>query len=255
MTPGQEFLVKGFPLWGDLSLDGYRSENWGTALTAQDAVSMWLGDGLQANTMLPADRSDIGAAVAVSEQIYIVLETALSTPGRQHQGTAYNILTGVPMTQAACMGWSTQSAVYVDLSQYSVPVAVSTARPGGDVVHDVKYGQALWSIANEYGTTMEQIKRLNTLADDTVIEGWKLLVRKGATQPAPSPVTLSTRTASRREISSAIPSLTLTPVLEEVLPCLNAGDFLKQHSTVVAALLISFSILVAGLVGFGRKSS
>jgi hypothetical protein len=30
---------------------------------------MWLGDGLQANTMLSSDRSDIGAAVAVSEQI------------------------------------------------------------------------------------------------------------------------------------------------------------------------------------------
>jgi hypothetical protein len=45
------------------------------------------------------------------------------------------------MTQAACMGWSTQSAVYVDLSQYSV--AVRTARPDGDVVHEVKHGQTL----------------------------------------------------------------------------------------------------------------
>jgi hypothetical protein len=33
-------------------------------------------------------RSDIGAAVAVSDQIYVVLETALSTPSRQHQNTA-----------------------------------------------------------------------------------------------------------------------------------------------------------------------
>ena len=254
MTLGQELLVKGFPLWGDLSMDGYRSENWGTAATAQDAISMWLGDDLHANTMLSQYRSDVGAAVAVSDQIYIVLETALGTPGRQHQGTAYDILTGIPMTQAACMGWSTQSAGYVDLSQYSVPVALSTARPDGDVVHEVKYGQTLWSIAIEYGTTIEQIKRLNNLTDDTVIQGWKLLVKKGATQPAPATITLTTGVAAIREIATPIPATALAPVVEEIRTPFDVGNFLRQNSTIVVALLISFSILVAGLVGFGRKS-
>ncbi|MFZ5884405.1 MAG: CAP domain-containing protein, partial [Chloroflexota bacterium] len=28
MTLGQQLLSMGFPLWGDLSMDGYRSENW-----------------------------------------------------------------------------------------------------------------------------------------------------------------------------------------------------------------------------------
>ena len=255
MTLGHELLVKGFPLWGDLSMDGYRSENWGTAMTAQDAISMWLGDDLHANTMLSPFRSDIGAAVAVSNQIYIVLETALGTPGRQHQGTAYDILTGIPMTQAACMGWSTQSAGYVDLSQYSVPVALSTARLDGDVVHEVKYGQTLWSIAIEYGTTIEQLKRLNNLTDDTVIQGWKLLVKKGATQPVPSIVTQAAEAAFLGEISTPSPTVTLTPVVEEMVIPFNAGNFLKENSTIVVALLISFSILVAGIVGFGRKSS
>jgi hypothetical protein len=252
MTLGQELLVKGFPLWGDLSMDGYRSENWGTALTAQDAISMWLSDDLHANTMLSPHRSDIGAAVAVSDQIYIVLETAYSTPSRQHQGTAYDILTGIPMTQAACMGWSTQSAGYVD---HSIPVAISTARLDGDVVHEVKYGQTLWSIAIEYGTTIEQIRRLNNLTDDTVVQGWKLLVKKGATQPVPVTTTLPTGVAAIRAISTPIPAITLTPVLAETGTPFDAGNFLRQNSTVVVALLISFSILVAGLVGFGRRSS
>jgi uncharacterized protein YkwD/LysM repeat protein len=255
MTLGQELLVKGFPLWGDLSMDGYRSENWGTAMTAQDAISMWLGDDIHANTMLSPDRSDIGVAVAVSDQIYIVLETALGTPSRKHQGTAYDILTGIPMTQAACMGWSTQSAEYVDLSQYSIPVAVSTARLDGDVIHDVKYGQTLWSLAIEYGTTIEQIKRLNNLTDDTVLQGWKLLVKKGATPPVPSTATLPSGTAATSVASTPSPIVTLTPVLEEVLPPFDIGNFLRQNNTIVVALLISFSILVAGIVGFGRKSS
>ena len=58
-------------------------------MTAQDAISIWLSDDEHLNTMLSPDRSDIGAAVAVSDQIYVVLETALGTPSRQHQGTAY----------------------------------------------------------------------------------------------------------------------------------------------------------------------
>jgi uncharacterized protein YkwD len=254
MTLGQELLVKGFPLWGDLSMDGYRSENWGTAMTAEEAISMWLGDDLHANTMLSPYRSDIGAAVAVSNQIYIVLETALSTPSRKHQGTAHDILTGIPMTQSACMGWSTQSAGYIDLSQYSIPVALSTARPDGDVVHEVKYGQSLWSIAIEYGTTIEQIKRLNNLTDDTVVSGWKLLIKKSATQPVSATMSPTPNPAGTQSIFVSAAITTTTATLERAAVSFDAADILRQNSTVVVAVLISFSVLVAGIVGFGRKS-
>lgn len=252
MTLGQELLVKGFPLWGDLSMDGYRSENWGTAMTAEDAISMWLGDDLHANTMLSEYRSDIGAAVAVSDQIYVVLETALSTPSRLHQNTAYDILTSIPITQAACMGWTTQQAGYVDLSQYSVPVAISTARPDGDVVHEVEYGQTLWSIAIEYDTTIEQIKRLNNLSDDTVIPGWKLLVKKGATQPAPATATfiLSSYPQTATSTPAWTPFPTETSAPDEMAMLTRS---LGENKIVVVALIISFSVLVGGIVGFRKR--
>ncbi len=252
MTLGQQLLLMGFPLWGDLSQDGYRSENWGVAMTAEDAISMWLGDDEHTNTMLSPNRSDIGVAVAVSDQIYVVLETALSTPSRKHQGTAYDILTGIPMTQAACMGWQTQSAEMGPLAQYSIPVALSTARPDGDVVHEVKYGQTLWSIAIQYGTTIEQLKRLNGLTDDTLVPGWKLLVQKGATQPAPPTPTFILSPQS--QTSTATPSLTLTP---SSTPAQNEMSVFAQslgaNKLVVAALIVSFSVLVAGIVGFRKK--
>ena len=253
MTLGQELLLKGFPLWGDLSMDGYRSENWGTAMTAEEAISMWLGDDLHANTMLSPNRSDIGAAVAVSDQIYVVLETALRTNSGQHQGTAYDILTGIPMTQAACRGWATQNAELGPLAQYSVPVALSTARPDGDVIHEVMYGQTLWSIAIHYGTTIDQIKRLNNLTDNTVVQGWKLLVQKDATQPAPVTVSPSATKAAIDEIPTPAPEITMTPTQHTTASSFQMGIFVRQNSTVLAALLISFSVLVAGIVGFGRK--
>jgi hypothetical protein len=252
MSLGQQLLLMGFPLWGDLSQDGYRSENWGTASTAEDAINMWLSDDLHENTMLSPNRSDIGVAVAVSDQIYVVLETALSTPSRKHQGTAYDILTGIPMTQAACMGWETQSAELGPLAQYSIPVALSTARPDGDVIHEVQYGQSLWSIAIQYGTTIEQLKRLNGLSDDTVVPGWKLLVQKGATQPAPATATLIPSASDQTATPMPTRTWTVTPATAPNEMSMFAQS-LGANKIVVAALIVSFSVLVAAVIGFRKK--
>jgi len=250
MTLGQQLLVMGFPLWGDLSLDGYRSENWVAASTKEDAISFWLSDDEHTNTMLSEFRSDIGAAVAVGDQIYVVLETALRTSSGQMQHTAYDILTGIPITQSACMGIADGS-----ISQYSIPIAVSTARPDGDVVHAVQYGQTLWSIAIQYKVSIEQIKRLNNLTEDTIVPGWKLLVQKGATQPAPVTPTFILNPPNRTPTAlPPTPALTATP---KATLSPNEGDVLvqslRQNKLVVAALIISFSVLVAGVVGFRKK--
>ena len=67
-----------------------------------------------------------------------------------------------------------------------MPVVRATARPDGDVIHEVKNGQSLWSIAIEYGVKIEQIHRLNNLPSTDIYLGQKLLVQKSATQPVPT---------------------------------------------------------------------
>jgi uncharacterized protein YkwD len=253
MSLGQDLLLRGFALWGDLSQDGYRSENWGIASSAEEIVAVWLGDDLHANTMLSPYRSHMGAAVAVSDQIYIVLETALQTNSGQMQHTAYDILTGIPATRAACIGLSTQHAEYGNLSQYSIPVAMSTARPDGDVIHEVKYGQSLWSIAIQYSTTIEQIKRLNNLTSDTIVPGWTLLIQKGATQPVPPTKPLSTFAPIKQDLRTPTPQLTFAPANTEISPSINAEQFIRDNSVVVVAFVLSFSVLVAAIIGFGKK--
>ena len=252
MTLGEQLLSMGYPLLGDLTLDGYRSENWVTASTKEDAISFWLSDDEHTNTMLSQNRSDIGAAVAVSDQIYVVLETAWSTSSGKMQYDAYRILTGIPMTQSACMGMITPNADG-SISQYSMPVAVSTARPDGDVIHEVKYGQALWSLADQYKVSVEQIKRLNGLTEDTIVPGWKLLIQKAATQPAPVTSTAPIFNATETRFPTSIPFHTPTITASATVPSVPVDQFVKQNSTIVVALLISFSILVAGLVGFRKK--
>ena len=251
LTLGQDLLARGFALWGDLSQDGYRSENWGIATSAEEIVAAWSGDELHANTMLSPHRSHIGVAVAVSDQIYIVLETALQTNSGQMQQTAYEILTGIPATQAACIGLSTQSAEYGNLSQYSIPVVMSTARPDGDVIHEVQYGQTLWSIAIQYSTTIEQIRRFNNLTSDIVVPGWTLLIQKGATPPASATVASSLPPFTQQPITST-PRWTATPALTEWTA--EPGQLIRQNGVAVVAFVISFSVLVGVLVGFGKKT-
>lgn len=252
MTLGQQLLSMGYPLLGDLSMDGYRSENWVNAMTKEDAISFWLSDDLHTNTMLSPNRSDIGAAVAVSDQIYVVLETAWSTGSGKMQYDAIPILTGIPATMTVCAGFASG-----DLSNYITPVSVNTARPDGDVIHEVKWGQNLWSIADLYKVSVEEIKRLNGLQDDNIIVGWKLLVKKGATQPPPmtdTPLVTATLYASTlTKFPTSAPYYSPTASVTATVPSVPAGQFVKQNSTIIVGLLIAFSVLAAAVVGFSKK--
>ena len=244
LTLGQWLISLGYPLAGDLSLDGYRSENWITVDTAQGAVDAWLGDGPHTNTMLSPDRSDIGAAVAVSDQVYIVLETALQTASGKMQAEAYDMLT------AFAGGYALNGDS--SLPQYIIPVKRSTAHPGGDVIHKVQYGQSLWSIAITYNTTIDQIRAWNNLGDSIEIyDGQILLVQRGATQPPPptntppaTPTTFSTMTPTD---SGFPPTGTGQPLSAKAGK--NENDPAKVSSPGLWVGVIVVIALVGGIIG------
>ncbi|SHH12746.1 Cell wall-associated hydrolase, NlpC family [Thermosyntropha lipolytica DSM 11003] len=52
-----------------------------------------------------------------------------------------------------------------------------SSEQASDLVYIVKAGDNLWKIARDYGTTVEELKRLNNLASDRLNVGDKLLVR------------------------------------------------------------------------------
>jgi hypothetical protein len=130
---------------------------------------------------------------------------------------------------------------------------MSTARPDGDVIHEVKYGQSLWSIAIQYSTTIEQIKRLNNLTSDTIVPGWTLLIQKGATQPVPLTKPLSTFAPIKQDLRTPTPLLTLPPANTQISPSIITAQFIRDNSVVVVAFVLSFSVLVAAIIGFGKK--
>ncbi len=243
LTLGQWLISLGYPLAGDLSQDGYRSENWLMARNAKEAIQAWQGDGVHSNTMLSPDRSDIGVGIAASDEAYIiVLVTALQTGSGAMQSAAYPLLTQAASSSSGSMDGSL-------LSQYMKPVALNTARPDGDVIHKVQYGQSLWSIAVAYHTTIEQIRAWNNLWEaTTVYEGEVLLVQKSATQPPPATITprasltpLSTATARR-----ATPSTTATAFPSSISPGENAPSPSLSIENLAGLILLIFAI--GGLV-------
>jgi uncharacterized protein YkwD/LysM repeat protein len=239
-----QLLLLGYPLAGDLSLGGYRAENWISVypgMTVEAAIEMWMGDGPHTNTMLSSYYMDIGAGVAFNSDGsgFFVIDCARPTASGKPQ--AY--------TPAPGLG----SAGALDMSQYVQPVELATARPDGDVIHVVGYGQSLWSIAMAYGTRIDEIRRLNNITDLTIYTGQKLLVLKGATQPPPPPaetvaVTPSprpTRGPSTTPVSMAI-ALENTSSTNQNLPVSqeNSQSFL---TTMVFGLLI-LAVVLGGLI-------
>jgi LysM repeat protein len=235
MTFTQQLLLLGYPLSGDLSLGGYRSENYvfGYGMTEANAVEAWQGDDPHTNTMLSPNRSDIGAGVSIGSDgtVYFVIDTALQTSSGLPQSDADLYLPG---------GGGTALNPEDALSQYIVPVTVSTAHPNGDVYHKVQYGQSLWGIAIEYHTKIDLIRQLNNLGEDnTVYPNQLLLVMRGATQPAPA--AMPTVLPATMEPSSDTPE-TMTPMH---VPTATA---LVEQSTASESSGPSFGVTILVLV-------
>lgn len=249
LSLGQWLLSLGYPLSGDLSMDGYRSENWFSldiSSELSEVTQFWQGDPEHSDTMFSPDRSDIGAALAVGEdgQVFVVLETALQTASGKMQYDAYAILTGIPATQAAYAGMATQAAANGVPLQYSIPVALSTARPDGAVYHEVKYGQSLWSIAIAYHTTIQQLQSLNRLSTNMVYEGQKLLVMNGATQPAPQ----AAATLTPAPLEAAWMPSPLAPVAATVGPAEAASPPNRKADALSLGAIVVVGLFLAGVL-------
>lgn len=244
MTYTQQLLSLGFPLAGDLSLGGFRSEN----ILSSYGPLVWNGvpggwqDAEHMNTMLSGNFTHIGAGVSQSgDSYYYAVDTAAATTSGQQQESASTVLTSVPSGANESAG----------ASQFMVPVTVSTPRPDGTVIHKVQYGQSLWSIAIAYGTTIKSIQALNNMgADSTVYQGQELLVMTGATQAAALPSTVTAQPAltlaSPTDVSST-PTPTLTALPPTEIEEENSSSPNSGSSKVLVVVIIIAAFVGAGM--------
>jgi len=244
-TYTQQLLSLGFPLAGDLSRGGFRSENilnTSSPIVWDGVPSAWQ-DSDHMNTMLSQNFTHIGAGVSQNSSGYFyAVDTAAVTGNGQMQESASTVV-----------GSSSSSGEAAGVSQYMVEVVKSTALPSGDVIHTVQYGQTLWSIAIEYGTTIKNIQALNNLGENLVVyQGQALLVQKAATQPAPD---LPTATLTPPATETLVP---ITPTVEMASPAVIAptstledqaeeGSAKPRSSQLLVVVLIIAAIVGAGV--------
>ena len=240
----QQLLTLGFPLAGDLSLGGFRAEN----ILSNSSPLVWNGvpsawqDAAHMNTMLSQNFTHIGAGISQGTGgYYYALDCAAATGSGQMQTSASVILTSVPASE----GGSSSG-----ISQYMVPVALNTALPSGDVFHKVQYGQSLWSIAIEYGTTIKNIQALNNLGEDLVVyQGQELLVKKAATQPAPTLLPPATATPMV-VVTPATPSISYPTALVATSTATTPVEEAPASNPASSRLLVGI-LIIAAFVGGG----
>ncbi len=235
--PFQRGLAAGYPVAGDLSLGGFYSENIiaGNKLTAAEAIQQWQGDAPHLNTMLSVNLVDIGAgAASVGDYMYYVIDAA--RPG------------GSSVSYTPQAGETASVPALPPIS----PVVPNTPQSDGSIVHEVQLGQTLWTIAAVYGVSVDDIMKLNNMAQGAFIHpGDKLTIRSAvtATPEPPTETAVPSSTSTAQGLPSRTPEPSLTPT--SALPT-GAGE---GSGMLVVVGIVVLSLAVAGAVTWisGRK--
>lgn len=134
---------------------------------------------------------DLGTAVTLQQIVdsiaaskdkrvrYIIYEGKITVEGSKLQ--SWKIYTGVNAHRHhAHFSVSNESTLYDDVSEWSIfgTAPVASTSPSTDERHYVvRRGDTLWGIARRFTTSVESVKRLNSLTSDVIQIEQKLRVR------------------------------------------------------------------------------
>jgi LysM repeat protein len=210
------------------------------SLTTDYIVYQIWADALHMNTMIGYDSGFAGVGVAVNGgTVYVTLDVR---PG-QSASTLAPSGSGQPGSTNAPAG--TQIAL--------VPLITATPSANGSIVHEVGYGQSLWSIAIAYGVRINEIRSLNGLAPDStdIYSGQKLVIRQaGLVTPAAQETQVPIGTTAANPTNPP-PLLTVTPIATaSLIPSPTATIEPRfEMPELTSTRIIAIGLIVVGLVG------
>ncbi len=194
------------------------SENiaWGTNLTPQGAVDMWIPSPPHYRTMTGAQYHDVGAGCARNgNRVYYTL-VAAGISGHAPPPTPR------PNTTPPTPAQPTPTLPYE-------PVLPATPRPDGAVIHTVQRGQTLMMIAGSYRVPLEDILRYNHLREDSLLRiGQQLIIVPPQVTPTPT----ANAEGDLRASTSPTPTVTVTNPAVSPTP---AADFAPSPEPTEAA--------------------
>lgn len=232
-------LAAGYPLAGDLSLGGFRSENitrGAESMSVQAAVEAWTGDAIHLETMISPSLTEIGAGVAVSGgRVYYVIDCALPTTSE------------APPAAVTSVGGGSAVPTRDPNAGAILPVALSTPNANGDVIHEVKPGQSLWQIAIAYEVKIDDIRSMNGLTGNDIYPGNKLLIKKGISTATASLTEVAAQTATSTAVSMA-PSTATHNLVWTSTPLALASSASANNSLIMKVVM---GVIVLALFGGG----
>lgn len=171
-------------------------ENWAGARSTtplSNIIYNFWSDEAHWNTMTTGYGVAVGAGVTERDGIvYYILNV----------GVDYSIVPGSGDGSGSGSGYVPTT----DTTPQVVPVQVATPLADGSIIHTVQKGQALWSIAINYGTTVDAIRSLNSLSANAIIyEGQELMIRPPSTPTPTATITMTPRPATRTPIPPQTP--------------------------------------------------
>jgi LysM repeat protein len=195
----------------------------GTTLTPFEAVAWWDQSPVHRQTMLLQGYQHIGAGYAENDeqQLYVLMVAkpsgAGATTGGGNSGSAGNggdyadNYGGDDYGGNDTTGDEPPTAVAVVM----VPVVKSEPGPDGSIVHEVKPGQTVWTIAAVYGVNLMDIVSINHLGPNAIVKpGDRIIVKLGEGQsPPPAPTTHVVQEGETAWTIAALYGLTLDELL------------------------------------------
>ena len=233
----------------------WATENFAVgSMSLEDLAWVW-SDAAHMIPMVKPAYQHIGAGVATAADgsIYYVVHAAY-TSGSPLARTQVPGPTGPEPTSPA--------------SQWVIPVAVATPNADGVVVHEVKMGQSLWSIAIAYESHIVDILRYNSLSPEQQVVwiGQKLNIPvtpqavtatlqpspEGTATPLAQATVLSPAVTTAAVTRTARPSPTVTP--SPTLAPVKAAATVNVNDRTVGYVLGGIFVVGVMLVGFGLLS-
>ena len=209
--------------------------------TTSDALVWWLRSPIHEPVLLNNNNVEVGAGITMGEGFayYVVVFGVDLESGREARS---GVASTIPTT-----------AVTPEIA----PITVATANADGSVFHTVESGEALWSIAIAYDTTIDQILALNNLSENAIIyQGQSLQVRMAYT-PTPQPTATNTPMPPTR---TPIPAQTAQAVNTPAATAeTESSGFLGMDNQTMGLTLILISgagliLIVVGNLAKGKDS-
>ncbi|MBX3046497.1 MAG: LysM peptidoglycan-binding domain-containing protein [Anaerolineales bacterium] len=190
---------------------------YGMGETSQSAINWWKQSPNHNPTMIASTYIHIGCGVANdgTTRYYFVCVTGYSAGGVPSTGSG---------TPAVSGGQGSQPPV-----QIMIPVTKAEPQPDGSIMHIIRTGQTLWTVAAVYEVPLEQLLELNGFTE------WEVLHPGDEVMVAP-PGSVATSVPTKDPNATPTATATLSPTPTATATVLSAAD---TDATVQAALALA----------------